>query len=214
MNDFQNALATLQANDLSFFAPRTVPPTPRKRRNKAGSSVAKSAIAVQADPSTALDGERPSDNNTLPKIVMIDADTASAGSAPRTRQHIEHTWPPIGAVLAGTYFGVTYRAEVVAANKTLKSGRQLKLLDGPAQGQRLDSFTQALLVATERQRRESCLGRQRVSNGWDFWKPETTVSPAATKCSKESGASAPRRRGRTTPNRRTGLPPPVQTSKG
>lgn len=90
----------------------------------------------------------------------------------RTRRAVAHEWPPVGTLLSATYFGVEYRAEVVVATKRLKSGKQVRLLDGPAKGKRLDSFSKAMLVATAKQRREQKLGRKGTSNGWGFWRQE------------------------------------------
>jgi hypothetical protein len=121
----------------------------------------------------------------LPAFVPA-GNSPAAASAPdgakpsRTRQHIEHEWPGVGTILAGSYDGTVYRAEVVAAGKRLKSGKQLVLLDGPAKGQRFDSLTKALVVATARQRETMRLGRSGVTNGWSFWVPEkANSSPAA-----------------------------------
>jgi len=166
MNDFQQALAALQATDLSFLAPNP------------------SAIPSQKCPLHMEHAAPPETENastpTPPRCgehepsacVPASESGNAAEKPPRTRQHVEHAWPPVGTVVSGDYFGTVYRAEVVKANKPLKSGRQLKLMDGPAKGKRLDSFTKALLVATARQRQETRFGRKQASNGWAFWKPE------------------------------------------
>jgi len=114
-------------------------------------------------------------------VVVVDASTGQhlVGKKPHTRQYIDHEWPPVGTIVCGNYFGTVYRAEVVKAKKRLKSGCQLKLLDGPSKGRRFDSFTKALLIATAKQRKETNLGRKQASNGWSFWKPETPVVTSA-----------------------------------
>jgi hypothetical protein len=87
----------------------------------------------------------------------------------RKRRTINHEWPEVGAVLEADYAGEHYEAKVIAARK-YKSGKALRLLNGPAVGQTHHSFTGAMLAATEKQRDEQGLGRKGVSNGWGFWK--------------------------------------------
>jgi hypothetical protein len=97
---------------------------------------------------------------------------AFIGEAPRRKRVVvAREWPPEGTKLSAEYLGVRYHAEIVAAKRRLKSGRQIRLLDGPAAGKRLNSFSRAMLLATKRQRREHKLGRKGVSNGWAFWRP-------------------------------------------
>ena len=104
-----------------------------------------------------------------PEEASAEASTQEADSESRRRRHIERDWPEIGAILAAEYGGQTYQAGIVAASKRLKSGKQICLASGPAQGQICDSFSEAMLLATEEQRRRENLGRKGVSNGWDFW---------------------------------------------
>lgn len=97
----------------------------------------------------------------------------------RRRRHIDREWPEVGAILTAEYFGEEYRAEVIPATKKLKSGRQIRLDSGPARGTVCDSFSEAMLTATEHQRNEQNLGRKGTSNGWVFWnwdgKPANTA---------------------------------------
>lgn len=94
----------------------------------------------------------------------------------RRRRHIEREWPATGTMLTADYFGVSYGAEIVAASKRLKSGRQIRITSGAAKGTICDSFSEAMLIATEDQRNKENLARKGVSNGWLFWqwdgKPE------------------------------------------
>ena len=97
----------------------------------------------------------------------------------RRRRHIEREWPDVGTVLSSEYFGATYTAEIIPASKKLKSGKQIRITSGPTQGTVCDSFSEAMVVATEIQRNEQSLGRKGASNGWVFWdwpgKPENIV---------------------------------------
>ena len=94
----------------------------------------------------------------------------------RRRRHIEREWPDIGTILSSEYYGTTYTAEIIPATKRLKSGKQIRLTSDLAQGIVCDSFSEAMLCATEIQRNEQSLGRKGTSNGWVFWdwpgKPE------------------------------------------
>lgn len=87
----------------------------------------------------------------------------------RKRRTVKHKWPEVGQILQADYEGVQHEAEVVAAPR-YKSGKALRILNGPAAGEIFHSMTGAMLKATEAQRRESNLGRKGVANGWDFWK--------------------------------------------
>ena len=85
------------------------------------------------------------------------------------RRRIGHEWAEVGVILEADYHGVHYEAEVVAAPR-YQSGRALKILTGPAAGAVCHSFSGAMLVATETQRRESGLGRKGAASGWGFWR--------------------------------------------
>ena len=87
----------------------------------------------------------------------------------RRRRHIERAWPELATKLTAEYYGQTYTAQIVPATKKLKSGKQIVLLDGPAQGTVCDSFSEAMITATEMQRADQNLARKGVSNGWVFW---------------------------------------------
>jgi hypothetical protein len=88
---------------------------------------------------------------------------------PRRRRRIEREWPEIGTRLYAEYCGTRYQAETVTAAKKLKSGKQIRIASGPAIGEICDSFTEAMIRATEKQREKQNLGRKGVSNGWEFW---------------------------------------------
>jgi hypothetical protein len=85
------------------------------------------------------------------------------------RRHIAHQWPPVGSVIEADYQGTHYEAQIIPMPR-FKSGKSIKILNGPAQGTVSRSFTGAMLRATEKQREENGLGRKGVSNGWDFWR--------------------------------------------
>lgn len=87
----------------------------------------------------------------------------------RRRRRIDREWPEVGAILTAEYFGEEYRAEIIPATKKLKSGKQIRIDSGPAKGVVCDSFSEAMLCATENQRNEQNLGRKGTSNGWVFW---------------------------------------------
>lgn len=97
------------------------------------------------------------------------AEASNNDAAERTRQYVKRDWPETGTMLYADYYGTRYEAVVVEANKKLKSGRQIKLLSGTVSGHLCDSFSEAMLLATESQRRKQGLRRKGVSNGWDFW---------------------------------------------
>ena len=169
---------------------------PQTRRPRKASAKIQNANAVSAQediPDTQLSTPSPSTINNVGEGQPAQADTQDAslnpepihpqtgaevpaeddGIAPdtqkRTRTTVAHEWPAVGTKLKAEYFGQTYHAEIVPAKKRLKSGKQIRLLDGPATGRRLDSFSKAMLVATARQRREMKLKHKGVSNGWSFW---------------------------------------------
>lgn len=98
------------------------------------------------------------------------ADTAGDGTTDsdddsRRRRHIEREWPEIGTELWADYYGVYYTADVFPANKRLKSGKQIRITSGPALGTVCDSFSEAMIAATEKQRADQGLARKGVSNG-------------------------------------------------
>ena len=204
MTDFQKALAALKTADISFIAPNssTAPPPPRfspRIRRSIRRTPNPGARADQSNPNevtdtmsspvvrgnnsaggpaateTRSDGKHKSTASVSPDMKVGDV-SSGKNATTHTRLHIDHDWPPVGTIVSGNYFGTVLRAEVVKANKPLKSGRQLKLLGGPLKGRRFDTFTKALLVATARQRKEAHLGRRQASNGWGFWKPESPVT--------------------------------------
>ena len=191
MTDFQKALASLKMADISIIAPTSTiaPPPPRHwprirrsirrtRDNDAGNS--------NPETSSTIDTASPADAAPKSGAVVASSKRGKRAKPVHTRQRIEHVWPPEGTIVSGNYFGTVYRAQVVKANKNLKSGRQLKLLDSPCKGRRFDSFTKALLIATTKQRKDANLGRRQASNGWEFWKPETPDT-APTVEAKASG---------------------------
>ena len=207
MDGFQKALESLQAADIAFLVPDPAPHQSgksKRNRSKGGRNPVIAATTVVITPPTvaATADQRgggavetpsspaspPFGEHPLPAFVPAGNSPAVADATPapdgvktsRTRQHVEHEWPAVGTILAGTYYGTVYRAEVVVADKRLKSGKQLVLLDGPAKGQRFDSLTRALLAATVKQRETMKLGRSGATNGWEFWAPEKVKSsPAA-----------------------------------
>ena len=196
MTDFQKALAALRAADISFFAPNVLsvsaasPSLPRKRRSirrvsgqtaDIGNSAATIEKPAQNEAADINATQTHSPVSTVQGNTAIknDVNSNTVDKPPRTRQYVDHEWPPVGTIVSGNYFGTVYRAMVVTANKKLKSGRQLKLLDGPAKGKRCDSFTKALLIATAKQRKETNLGRKQASNGWSFWRPEIPAGTSA-----------------------------------
>ena len=117
-----------------------------------------------------------------PQAVSNTATAADPGAGlaeddeGRRRRRIEREWPNTGTILSSDYYGTAYAAEIIPAMKKLKSGKQIRITSGPAQGIVCDSFSEAMLCATEIQRNEQNLGRKGTSNGWLFWdwsgKPE------------------------------------------
>jgi len=104
-------------------------------------------------------------------IFSGSADNAKKESQPgkkRTRRSVKHQWPEVGAVLKADYEGTRYEVEVIASPK-YKSGKALLILNGPAEGGVVSSMSAAMLLATDKQRKENNLGRKGVSNGWGFW---------------------------------------------
>ena len=87
----------------------------------------------------------------------------------RRRRHIDRVWPDTGTILSADYYGAAYTAEIIPAAKRLKSGKQIRITSGAAQDTVCDSFSEAMIAATEQQRTDQNLGRKGVSNGWMFW---------------------------------------------
>ncbi len=87
----------------------------------------------------------------------------------RKRRTFHREWPDVGQILEADYEGVRYEAEVVTAPR-YRTGKALKIVNGPAAGEVCHSPTGAMLQATEQQRQENNLGRKGVANGWQFWK--------------------------------------------
>ena len=188
MNDFQKALESLKAVDLAFIIPKSAASQPHKRkRGKVETELASAVTGIIPDqageqPASATSASLPQ-AQPLPELMPSDNPASRIGSVDipsGKRRRVEREWPPVGMILSGSYFGTVYQAEVVAANKRLKSGKQLKLLNGPAKGKRFNSFTRALLAATARQRRENHLGRRNASNGWEFWREAAVTPPMKT----------------------------------
>ena len=69
--------------------------------------------------------------------------------------------------------GLHYEAKVVSMPR-LKSGKGLKILNGPAAGTVCKSMSRAMLEATKQQREQQELGRSGVANGWEFWDVKDT----------------------------------------
>ncbi len=86
----------------------------------------------------------------------------------RKRRTIKREWPDVGTILEADYQGVHYEAQVVAAPR-YRTGKALKIANGPAAGLVCHSPTGAMLKATEKQREENGLGRKGIANGWVFW---------------------------------------------
>jgi len=149
---------------------------PKRRRNRISSVVSEQPEESTTDaavslPPSGVDGQSvaPGDSSTHDAVDsptsanLPDSDTASQ------RKHPHHDWPEIDAELTADYFGVVYHAVVSPARKKLMSGRQLKILTGPEAESICDSLSEAMIVATEEQRRKQGLRRKGVANGWDFW---------------------------------------------
>ncbi len=123
-------------------------------------------------------------NNTAMEAEQTEEDEES-----RRRRRIEREWPAEGTALSAEYYGTTYTAEIIPAAKKLKSGKQIRLTSGPAQGVVCDSFSEAMITATEQQRADQNLGRKGVSNGWLFWiwdgKPENISGTAADEADED-----------------------------
>lgn len=150
MNDiFKQTLAELRPDEVRFILANQ--PRIDSREDKASAST---------------------QNQTIPQANTVD-DQDEDG---RRRRHIEREWPAVGTELSAEYFGVSYGAEIIPAAKRLKSGRQIRITSGAAKGVVCDSFSEAMLTATEDQRNKENLARKGVSNGWLFWqwdgKPE------------------------------------------
>lgn len=176
MNEFRKALQSLTASDLSFIHPippaRNEPPDPVADPSENNPTTSAANTSAPTDDAPAI-----RDDTALDPISAATPAVEIDDPPKKKRHYVEHEWPPAGTRLVAEYFGTVYHAEVVPADKRLKSGRQLLLLDGPAQGKRLDSYSKAMLVATAKQRKTMNLGRRGVSSGWDFWVVATPGSP-------------------------------------
>ncbi len=152
---FRNALAELRPEEVDFILSQLPPVEP-------GSTAENEPAADPAD----SDG------------FEVDPESES-----HRRRRIEREWPDVGAILRAEYYGTAYTAEIVSASKKLKSGKQIRLTSGPAQSVVCDSFSEAMIAATDRQRTDQNLGRKGVSNGWLFWewdgKPENIACNGA-----------------------------------
>lgn len=202
MTDFLQALSTLNAADLAFLAPgeNTKPAKPRRRPRASKTSkdivdTDEALLGMKVDDTPQpIEESAPAPNTENETITDVSEEgtTIPLKSPPEhiygehklpvfvppKRIRPPHEWPAVGTMLVADYFGTSYHAEVVVAKKRLKSGKQLRLLDGPSKGKRLDSFSKAMMVATAKQHRTEKRGRQGVANGWEFWK-ETTQIPGA-----------------------------------
>ena len=167
--------------------PVVVPVTPTTKTNVGGASrpfpTTEPVLPVFVPPAKRTPNPMPvvvDDNETLATATSTATaapDNTAAENAPKKRNRPIRDWPPLGTKLVGEYFGAVYNAEIVVARKKLKSGKQIRLVDGPAQGKRLDSFSKAALVATARQRRTMKLGRKGMSSGWSFWSAMPLPAP-------------------------------------
>ena len=96
--------------------------------------------------------------------------TACVGS-----ERPKHDWWPVGTELVGRLGLETFMA-VVVANPRVKSGRSLMITSGSASGAVCKTPTRAAIEATEAYRQANNLGRGGgVTNGWMFWKPESSA---------------------------------------
>ena len=76
-------------------------------------------------------------------------------------------------MLIGRIGAEPFTARVVE-NASVKSGRSVLITSGPANGRICITPTRAAMEATEAYRQAHNLGRGGgVTNGWDFWKPQT-----------------------------------------
>lgn len=145
-NHYQQALASMPIEDVSFILSQIGATTAPPARTNSGNDAATGSITADEDEEN------------------------------RRRRHIEREWPEIGTILSSDYYGTTYTAEIIPATKRLKSGKQIRITSGPEQGTICDSFSEAMITATDKQRAEQNLGRKGTSNGWVFWdwpgKPE------------------------------------------
>lgn len=126
--------------------------------------------------------EPPSQDQEVEHGTDVDEET-------RRRRRFDREWPEIGTELWAEYFGVRYTADVFPANKKLKSGKQIRITSGPALGTVCDSFSEAMIIATEEQRQKQFLGRKGTSNGWLFWewpgKPDNIAGASAEEPDEE-----------------------------
>jgi len=108
---------------------------------------------------------------------QADSHASSAGKEDSEkkgkRSKVKHEWPNVGAVVEADYKGLHYEAKVVSMPR-LKSGKGLKILNGPAAGTVCKSMSRAMLEATKQQREQQELGRSGVANGWEFWDVKDT----------------------------------------
>jgi hypothetical protein len=119
-------------------------------------------IRARADQAPAQDGK------SYAKPAPVESAQESRHQR-RKRRHVPHVWPEVGTELTAEYFGTTYRAVIVKARKRLKSGKQIRILTGPAKGKISDSMSEAMVRATAAQRKRDGLRRKGAANGWDFW---------------------------------------------
>ncbi len=124
---------------------------------------AQSASTVQAQPGASTRGEYERRRSRDSKV--------STSCLGRERQ--KHQWWPVGTELLGEIGSEVFAAEVIA-NPQVKSGRSIRILSGPADGEVCITPTRAALRATEAYRQAHNVGRAGgVTNGWTFWKART-----------------------------------------
>ncbi len=153
---------TLTAEDLDFVRGSTVTGSARPAKTPGPRTEASS-------PSSQLAGVPSRGERERLRTRDSKVSTACMGSA-----RPGHQWWPVGTELAGTIGAEQFTAQVVE-NPRVKSGRSVLITSGSAQGRICITPTRAAIEATEAYRQSHNLGRGGgVTNGWTFWKPETT----------------------------------------
>jgi len=171
------AADALSADDLEFIRSDGVvrvaeAKRPQRKRAQRDSPLPAAAVAV-AEPPPAAPMEVPGAISSRGEYERKRTRESKVSTECLGEERVKHDWWPLGTELIGQ-IGTEFFTAIVVENKSVKSGRSLKIISGPAQGRICITPTRAAMEATEAYRQAHNVGRGGgVTNGWLFWGPRT-----------------------------------------